>query len=101
MVAAASAPLVVLSGSAALLLPELGLAARGHSLLIAGKAALTLTMIVNHLLQAFKYAPRSTPGEHGGPDPTPEAWHSWVRLLTLNVVLGFAAFFLGLLSASR
>lgn len=101
IVAAVSAPLVVLSGSAWLFLPEPAAAARGYSLLLAGKAVLTLAMILNHLLQAFKYMPGPARGRHAGPAPAEAAWRNWVRLLTLNVILGLTVFFLGLFPVSR
>lgn len=100
LVAAISAPLVVISGSAWLLLPEpnAGSASwQGESFFMAAKATLTLAMIFNHVLQAFRYAPQPLrDGTTSEFDQLQTAWTHWVRLLAINVILGFAVFVFGL-----
>ena len=98
-ISAVSAPLVLLSGFARVLLPEVNDGrdwASRHSLVLGIKVVLTLWMIVNHMLQAFRYAPAPAPNRADPCAAFDHAWRMWVRLLTINVILGFACFFLGL-----
>jgi len=101
-VTAVSAPLVLISGLAWFLLLGLDVNARlaWRTLSIIGiKFILTLAMIFNHWLQAFRYAPRpGSPQDAHAPasDEADGAWKVWVQLLTINVILGFAIFLLGL-----
>lgn len=97
-----SAPLVLISGCASFLSSGLvpGTAFEwGYASVGAAKLVLTLVMTLNHWRQAFRYAPTTT-GPRGdstqASDPREAMWKVWVRLLTTNVVLGFAVFCLGL-----
>jgi uncharacterized membrane protein len=99
-VTAASAPLVLVSGLAWFLSPGLDVSVNleWSKLSITGiKFILTLAMIINHWLQAFRYSPRpgSLQDAHAPSDEAELAWKAWVRLLTINVILGFAIFLLG------
>ena len=92
-VAAAAAPLAILSGVGGLLLPGVPspLAAGSGSLLALGaKSVLTAVMALNHALQAFRY----DPAPEGPPDGA--ARNPWLRLLAANVALGTVVFLLGL-----
>ena len=92
-VAAAAAPLAILSGVGGLLLPGAPppLAAGSGSLLALGaKSVLTAVMALHHALQAFRY----DPAPEGSPDGP--ARNPWLRLLAANVALGTVVFLLGL-----
>lgn len=99
---AVSAPLVLGSGIARFLLPGLDVSVSlewSHLSIIGIKFILTLAMIINHWLQAFRYAPRPTSLQDAHAPTSDEAklaWKAWVRLLTINVILGFGIFLLGL-----
>ena len=99
-VAAVSAPLVLISGF--VLSAGLGTSVVvewGNSSIIGGKLVLTVAMIINHWWQAFRYAPTVRDHQDELPpasDPQEFKWKAWVRLLIINVVLGFTVFLLGL-----
>ncbi len=90
-VVAVAAPLTVLSGLGGFFLP--GNAAQlapgtGAFLVLALKTILTAVMALNHGLQAFRH--------HSSPEHPPEDRNPWMRLLMINVILGFIILFLGL-----
>lgn len=93
-VAAAAAPLAILSGVGGLLLPgapsPLAAADSGSLLALGAKSVLTAVMALNHALQAFRY----DPAPEGPPDDA--ARNPWLRLLAANVALGTVVFLLGL-----
>ena len=92
-VAAAAAPVAILSGVGGLLLPGAPspLAAGSGSLIALGaKSVLAAVMALNHGLQAFRYDP-APEGPLDGASGNP-----WLRLLAANVALGTVVFLLGL-----
>lgn len=90
-VAAAAAPLAVLSGLAGFWLP--GTAAHlapasGAFFVLAAKTLLTAVMALNHGLQAFRY--------HACLEDPLDGRNPWMRLLAANAVLGIVVLLLGL-----
>ncbi len=84
-----AAPLTVLSGLGGLWLTGYPTAASGGSLTLVMKTLLAAAMIVNHILQAFRYRPSL--------DHPPDGRDPWTRLLVVNVILGVLILLLGLL----
>ena len=90
-VAAAAAPLTVLSGLGGAWLP--GTAAplawdSGAFIVLATKTLLTVVMALNHGLQAFRY--------HACIEHPLDGRNPWMRLLAANVILGITVLLLGL-----
>lgn len=99
-ITAVSAPLVLVSGMTSFLLPGIASSTGlewGSSSIIGSKLVLTAIMTINHWRQAFRYAPipNHLAVQPRSVEPRDVAWQSWVRLLAINVVLGFIAFCLG------